>query len=92
MKVKTYVLVKTKEGSSRQAAAIIRRQPGVEKVDRVEGLADVIFTIQAPDNKTLAELTVQAISSIEALTEDVQLLPARAGQSHHTRAQKLVHN
>jgi len=43
----------------------------------VEGAADAIFTVQAPDRERLAELTVRAIASVEDMTEDVQLLPIR---------------
>ena len=74
---KTYVLLKTMDFNTEKAIDIVRRQPGVVAADHVEGLADAIFAVQAPDRESLAWLTVRAIASIESLTEDVQLLPAR---------------
>ncbi len=77
MKVKAYVLLRIRNGDFEQAVTIVRQQPGVVIADQVEGLADVIFAVQAPDRERLAELTVQAITAIEAMTEDMQLLPAK---------------
>jgi hypothetical protein len=77
MKIKTYVLLRATNGHSDSITAIIRRQPGVVMVDQVEGLADIIFTVQASSRKKLAELTVQAISKVEGITDDVQLLPMK---------------
>lgn len=57
--------------------AIVQRQPGVMMVDRVEGLADLIFAVQAPDRESLATLMEQAIATVEDLTEEVELLPAK---------------
>ena len=78
IKARAYVLLRTRNSTSEQAITILRQQPGVMMVDQVEGLADVIFAVQAPDRKCLAELTVQAIASVETMTEDLQLLPAEA--------------
>ncbi|MDP3878827.1 MAG: helix-turn-helix domain-containing protein [Dehalococcoidales bacterium] len=77
MKPRAYVLLRTRDGDSEQVVAIAQRQPGVVMVDRVEGLADVIFAVQASDRESLAQLTVRAIGAVEAMTEDVQLLPSR---------------
>ena len=74
---KTYVILKTKSGNLRNLIDIVRRQPGVVTADGVEGLADAIFTVQAPDREQLAELTVGAIAAVENMTEDIQLLPIR---------------
>jgi len=48
-------------------------------VEQVEGQADIIFAVQASSRKRLAELTVQAIASIETLADDIQLLPVKEG-------------
>lgn len=77
MKTKTYVLLKTRNGNSNSAAAIVRSQPGVVMVEQVEGQADIIFAVQASSRKRLAELTVQAIAAVETAADDIQLLPVK---------------
>jgi len=75
--VRAYGLLKTKQGTSERAIAIIRCQPGVIMTDWVEGAADVIFAVQSYDRDSLATLTIRAIASVELMTEEIQLLPAR---------------
>ena len=75
MKTKTYVLLKVRNGNSDSVTSVVRRQPGGVMVDQVDGLADIIFAVRASSRKKLAELAVQAIASVEAVTDDVQLLP-----------------
>ena len=77
MKTRAYALLRARNGDSEQAVAIVQCQPGVVMVDRVEGLADVIFAVQAPDRESLATLMVRAMAAVEDLTEDIQLLPAK---------------
>ena len=77
MKARTYVLLRTRNVDLEQAVTIVRRQSGVIMADQVEGLADVIFAVQASDRESLAELTEQAISTVEGVTEDIQLLPVK---------------
>jgi DNA-binding Lrp family transcriptional regulator len=74
---RTYVLLKTTGDNLERTIEIVRRQPGVVTADQVEGPADAIFTVQAPDRESLAELTVNAIAAVENMTEDIQLLPIR---------------
>jgi DNA-binding Lrp family transcriptional regulator len=74
---RTYVLLKTTGDNLTRTIDIVRRQPGVVTADRVEGAADAIFTVQAPDRESLARLTTRAIAAVENMTEDVQLLPIR---------------
>ncbi len=63
MKVRTYVLLRIRNGDLEQAAATVGWQPGVVMADQVEGLADGIFAVPAPDRQSLVELTVQAITA-----------------------------
>lgn len=76
-KAVAYVLLTTRNGDSEQAAAIIRRQPGVVMADQIEGAADVIFAVKASSRERLAILTLQAIATVEGVVDDVQLLPAK---------------
>ena len=88
MKIKTYVLLSTRNGDADFVASVVRRQPGVVMVDQVEGLADVIFAVKASSRKRLAELTVHAISEVENNTDDVQILPVME-RTNHVRSTKV---
>jgi putative ubiquitin-RnfH superfamily antitoxin RatB of RatAB toxin-antitoxin module len=43
--------------------------------DPLEGPPDVIVVVEAPERQRLADLTVQALSSVETMIENVRLLP-----------------
>lgn len=77
MIARAYVVLRVAEGKCAQAVQALRRMPGVLMVDLLEGPADVIMVVQASERQKLAELTVMALDSVEAVTEDVCLLPAQ---------------
>ena len=52
-------------------------QPGVKMVDLLEGPPDVIVMLQARSRLELAELTNQALVSVESMTEDLKVLPVQ---------------
>ena len=72
-----YILLKTRDGNLEQARDIARRHPGIVTLDRIEGPADLIIMMQAPDRESLAQLTVSIIAAMEEFTEDIQILPIR---------------
>jgi len=76
---KVYVLLKIKEAKCEQAVRVLRRKPGVRILDVLEGAPNLVMMIVAPDRRQLAELTIDAITSVEEITEDQQLLPVRDG-------------
>jgi len=76
---KVYVLLRVKEGKSEQAVQTLRSKDGVRLLDALEGPPDVVMMIQARERRRLAELTVEAIASVEDITEDLQLLPTQDG-------------
>jgi DNA-binding Lrp family transcriptional regulator len=76
-RARAYVLLRTRNDDLEQATALIRRQPGVVMADQIEGRTDVIFAVQATDRETLAKLMLRAIASVEEMTEEIQLLPAK---------------
>ena len=77
MKARAYLLLSVVDGRSEQVARTLRRQPGVVRVDSLEGQPDVIVLVQAPDRRKLAEYIMPAISSIDNITEDLRLLVTR---------------
>jgi len=77
MGVKVYVLLDVMDGKSEEVAQILRGKPGVVKVDQLEGPPEVITVVEAYDRQELADLTMQALASVETMTEGLQLLPTR---------------
>ena len=62
-----YVLIDAIEGKAGQLAQTLRDQPGVKVVDLLEGPPNVIVMLQARSRQKLAELTNQALVSVEAV-------------------------
>jgi hypothetical protein len=72
---RAYLLLHVVEDKSKEVAQVLRQKPGVLRADIVEGPPDVIAIIEASERKVLADLTVQALSSVENMVENVRLLP-----------------
>lgn len=77
MSDRAYVLLDIVDGKIEQALKVLQKSPGVVMADTLEGPPDVIIVIEAPERQQLAELTVQALASVESITENVCLLPTR---------------
>jgi hypothetical protein len=84
MKARVYLLLQVVNGQYEPVSRSLRHKPGVTIVDIVEGPADVIAIIEASNRQQLAELTIQALASVETMTEDLQLLPIRDEFSMYT--------
>jgi histidinol dehydrogenase len=74
MGAKVYILLDIMGGPSEQVAQALRRRPGVVMVDALEGPPDVIMVVEASDRQKLAELTIQALASVETMTQGLRLL------------------
>ena len=81
MAFRSYVLVRTKNRHSASACTILRKQRGVVLVDQIEGIADVIFIVEAANYQSLVELTIRAIASVMDIVENIQLLPGKVVNS-----------
>ena len=79
MSKRVYVLIDAVEGKAGQIAQMMRGQPGVKMVNLLEGPPDVIVMLQARSGQKLAELTNRALASVEAVTENLQVLPVQNG-------------
>jgi len=73
--VRAYVLLRLAKGNPDRVAQTLRHKPGVLMADPLEGPPDVIVVVEAPERQRLADLTVQALSSVETMIENVRLLP-----------------
>jgi len=84
---RAYVILDTTDGKHSEAVQRLQAVRGVRLVDTLEGPWDVITVIEASTRPRLAELVVRAISSVETIIEDVQLLPSRNGTSTQSTVQ-----
>lgn len=75
MCAKAYVFIDVSNGKSEQVVKTLRNKPGVVAVDNVEGPPDVIMIVEATKRQELANLTIEAMLSVEGLTESVKCLP-----------------
>lgn len=77
MSARAYILIKTVDGKAHEVVRILRRRLGIVSVDCVEGSPDIVVRMEAEDNQKLADLTIKALTSVENLTDDSQVLPVR---------------
>jgi hypothetical protein len=75
MSTRAYLLITAVEGKVYEVLKILRRKLGVAFVDCVEGPPDIVVRMEAEDNQKLADLTIKALTSVENLTDDSQVLP-----------------
>jgi uncharacterized protein with GYD domain len=86
---RVYVILNIMEGKRSEAVQSLRANPGVRWVDVLEGQWDVITAIEASNRSRLAKLVVRAISSVETITEDIQLLPTYDGSSMESKTDRV---
>ena len=76
-----YVILNITDGKHSEAVHSLQTISGVRWVDVLEGQWNVITIIEASDLMRLAKQLVQAIASLETITEDLQVLPTHDGSS-----------
>jgi hypothetical protein len=81
MSDRAYLLLDVADGKTNHVIEQLRRIAGIRIVDVLEGKPDVVAVVEAPERYRLAELTIQVISSVENMIEDLKLLPVRDGLS-----------
>ena len=77
MVARAYVLLDIVDGKSEQVAQALQGKPGVVIAELLEGPPDLIMVSEASDLQHLAKLTVQAITSVEAMIHGLRLLPVQ---------------
>ena len=77
MGAKVYIMLDIAGGPSEEVAQALRGKLGVVMADALEGPPDVIMVMEASDRQKLAELTIQALASVETMTQGLRLLPAQ---------------
>jgi len=79
MSARAYVLLDAVEGKAYEVAQTLRNKSGVRTVDVLEGPPSLVMVIQARSRQKPAELTNRALVSVEAVTENLQVLPVQNG-------------
>ena len=86
MDYRVYLLLDVVDGRDEQVAQVLREGPGVVMADALEdaleGSPKVVVVIEAPERKQLAKWTIEALASVEMLTEQVRLLHTRNRLNH----------
>lgn len=88
MNARVYVLLDVVQEELGEVARTLRGRPGVAMLDVVEGPPDIIMVIEARGQRRLADLTIKAISSIESMTKELQLLPVTGVRERQTNTGK----
>jgi hypothetical protein len=79
MSQRAYLLMDIVDGKHGEVVQSLGSKPGVTMVDMLEGPPDILVVVEAETRQELAELTVDALSSVEEYTDNLQLLPGRHG-------------
>ena len=74
---RVYALLNVAYGKSEEIARALRGKPGVVLADPLEGPPDLILVVEAPERQKLVELTIDALASVETMTEALRLLDCR---------------
>ena len=75
--LRVYVIINTMAGCSDGVVRTLRYKLGVVIADILESQSSVIMMVEAPEQQKLVELTIEALASVEMVTEGVHLMPAR---------------
>lgn len=77
MQDRVYVLLDVAKGKAEDVARSLEGKRGVTMVDVLENPFGVMIVIEASGRRSLAELTVEALASVETMTDGLVVLPAR---------------
>lgn len=77
MSARVYVLLELVHANSAQVARLVRQKPGVAQVDVLDGARSIMMVIEAPERLKAGEYLVDVLDSVEAMTEDLRVLPVR---------------
>lgn len=84
MNYRVYILLDIVDGRAEQVAQVLRSSLGVVMADVLEGPPDVIIVMEVPERQRLAKLVIEVLTVVEAVTENVRLLPIRDRASVNT--------
>ncbi len=76
---RVYFLLDIGDGNVERAVETLRQQRGVIMVDALEERSSIIALVEAQDRQRLAQLAVEALSSVEMMTETLSLMSVKVG-------------
>jgi hypothetical protein len=83
MSARVYIVINTEEGKTRQIVKMLRGNADVERVEVLEGPPDIIVAMEAKRRQKLARSVIRALTTIENLTADTQVLPVKETYTSH---------
>lgn len=81
MSARAYILIDAAEGKGDEIQGALWGKPGITLLERVEGPPDIIMVGEADDRQNLARMVIQALNSVERLTDSVTCLPVSDGMA-----------
>jgi DNA-binding Lrp family transcriptional regulator len=69
MATKAYILIKVKAGKTKDVVQALKRIPGVEQAHSCFGRPDIIMFISTQDERSLSDVVITKIHSIEGVEE-----------------------
>jgi len=78
---RAYILIDAAEGKGDEIQVALWGKPGITLLECVEGPPDIIMVGEADDRQNLARMVIQALNSVERLTDSVTCLPVSDGMA-----------
>jgi hypothetical protein len=75
MNLRAYIFMDVAHGAASDVLRMLKGKPSIASVDCVEGPPDVIVVVEAEEPQRLAEVAVNALTSVAHLTNSVQCSP-----------------
>jgi DNA-binding Lrp family transcriptional regulator len=69
MATKAYILIKVKAGKTKDVVKVLRKVSGVEQVHPCFGQPDIFSFVNVADEKTLSDIVITKIHTIEGVEE-----------------------
>ena len=69
MATKAYILIKVKAGKTKDVVQTLKRIPGVEQAHSCFGRPDIFVFINVQDERSLSDVVISKIHSIEGVEE-----------------------
>jgi len=86
---RVYLILNITADKHIEAVNSLQANPGVRWVDVLEGQWDIITAIESSNRMRLAKHLIQALASVEAITEDLQVLPTNNGYSIESKVEPV---
>jgi DNA-binding Lrp family transcriptional regulator len=69
MPTKAYILIKVKAGKTKEVVKALKKVAGVEQVHSCFGQPDIFSFVNVPDEKSLSDVVITKVHTIEGVEE-----------------------